>query len=255
MSPLVHEGLVFVNVDVEERAELVAIDVKTGDKKWVKERKRERACYTTPFLLKRGERPVELVLGTTHALTAYDPATGKIRWEYVPVWPKGKMALRVIGHPVYAGGLVIMSFGDGGGSRYMVAVDPEKKKPAKVWELDRDVPYVPCILVKKDPKAGELLFWICDPVSGGSAVCADPKTGKALFNEQTTVKPPSSSPVMVGDEILTIADDGEFVVFKAATTFDDVSRGKLGEGVIASPAVADGRVYIRGMKHLYCFGK
>jgi outer membrane protein assembly factor BamB len=54
---------------------------------------------------------------------------------------------------------------------------------------------------------------------------------------------------------LTIADDGEFVVFKAATTFDDVRRGKLGEGVIASPAVADGRVYIRGMKNLYCFGK
>ena len=118
------------------------------------------------------------------------------------------MPLRVIAHPVYAGGLVVMSCGDGGGARYMIAVDPEKPKPAKVWELSRDVPYVPCVLVKSDPKAGDLLFWVNDPIAGGSAVCAEAKTGKALFNAQTTTKPSSSSPVMAGGEILTVADDG-----------------------------------------------
>jgi outer membrane protein assembly factor BamB len=255
MSPVIHEGLAFVNVDDDKRAELVAIDIKTGDKKWIKERKPERACYTSPFLLKRGDKPAELILGSTHALTSYEPATGKINWQYEPAWPAGKMPLRVIGHPVYAGGLMVMSCGDGGGSRYMVAVDPDQKKPAKVWELDRDTPYVPCILVKNDAKAGDLLFWINDPLSGGSAVCAEAKTGKKLFTAQTTTKPASSSPVMVGDEILTIADDGEFVVFKAATTFDDVHRGKLGQGVFASPAVADGKLFIRGTTHLFCFGK
>jgi outer membrane protein assembly factor BamB len=44
-------------------------------------------------------------------------------------------------------------------------------------------------------------------------------------------------------------------VFKAATTFDDVSRGKLGQAVYASPAVADGKLFIRGTTHLFCFGK
>jgi outer membrane protein assembly factor BamB len=253
MSPVIHEGLAFVNVDDDKRAELVAIDIKTGDKKWIAERKPERACYTSPFILKRGDKPVELILGTTHAITSYDPATGKINWEYVPVWPAGKMPLRVIAHPVYAGGLMVMTCGDGGGSRYMVAVDPEQKKPAKVWQLERETPYVPCLLVKNDAKAGDLLFWVTD--KPGLACCAEAKTGKILWSERAFPKEVTASPVMVGDDILAIGETGEVLVFKAAKEYEEVAKADLKEGVFASPAVADGRVYIRGTKNLYCFGK
>jgi outer membrane protein assembly factor BamB len=249
-SPVVHDGLVFVNVDDDKRAELVAIDIKTGEKKWIAARKANRASYSSPFLLKRGDKPAELIMGTTTAITSYEPATGKVNWEYVLSWPAGKMPLRVIGHPVYAGGLIVMSSGDGGGSRYMIAVDPEKQKPAKVWDLDKEtVPYVPCILVK-----GDLLFWIGDK-TGGQAVCAEAKTGKVFYNERITTKEPSASPIMVGDDILMVAEDGEVAVFKAGKELGDVTKVKLGEGVFASPAAADGRVYIRGTTHLFCFGK
>ena len=43
ISPIVHDGLVYVNVDDDERAELVAFDAKTGDKKWIADRKHQRA--------------------------------------------------------------------------------------------------------------------------------------------------------------------------------------------------------------------
>jgi outer membrane protein assembly factor BamB len=249
-SPVVHGGLVFVNVDDDERAELVAIDIKTGDKKWVKERKHVRASYSSPFIVKRGDKPEEVILGTTSAITSYEPATGKVNWDYVVPWPAGKMQLRVIGQPIYAGGLFIMSCGDGSGSRYMIAVDVERKMPAKVWDTDRDsLPYVPCILVK-----GDLLFWIGDKV-GGQAVCAEAKTGKILFNERITTKEPSASPIMVGDQILMIAENGDMVVFTADKEFDQVSKVNLGEGVFATPAVADGKLFIRGTSHLFCFGK
>jgi len=253
MSPVVHGGMVFVNVDDDERAELVAFDAKTGDKKWTKERKHERACYSSPFILKRGGRPEELVLGTTHSITSYEPATGKVNWEYVVRWPAGKMPLRVICHPVYAGGLIVMACGDGGGSRYMVGVDPEKKTPAKVWELSRETPYVPCILVKSDAKAGDLLFWVTD--KPGLACCAEAKTGNVLWSERAFEKEVTSSPVMVGDNILAIGETGDVVVFKAAKEYEGVAKANLGEGVFASPAVADGRVFIRGTTHLFCFGK
>ncbi len=249
-SPMVHNGLVFVNVDDDTHAELIALDAKTGDKKWIKERKKERACYSTPFLLKRTGKPEELVLGTTHIITSYDPTSGKVNWEFTVPWPAGKMPLRVIAAPVYAGGLLVMTCGDGSGSRYMIAVDPEQKSPVKVWDLAQEaLPYVPCILVKDD-----LLFWIGD--KGGSfAVCAEAKTGKLLFNERVGTKEPSASPVMVGDKILTIAEDGEIAVFKAEKEFEQVTKVKLGEGVFASPAVADGKLFIRGNTHLFCFGK
>lgn len=249
-SPVVHNGMVFVNMDDDEHAELVAFDAKTGDRKWIHERKHYRASYTTPYILKRGDRPSELLLGTTTAITSYDPATGKINWEYQLPWPKGSKVLRVIGHPVYVAGLLVMSGGDGDGSRFMIAVDIEKETPAKVWGHDRkSLPYVPCMLVKND-----MLFWIGDK-PGGQAACAEPKTGKVLFSEEVTAQPPSASPLLAGDKILMIAENGEIVVFKAAKELDVVAKVKLGEGVFASPAMADGRLYIRGSKHLYCFGK
>jgi outer membrane protein assembly factor BamB len=247
-SPMVHDGLVYVNVDDDERAELVCFDAKTGDKKWFAQRKHVRACYSTPFLLERNGKPAELILGTTTAVTSYEPKTGKVNWEYPIAWPKGEMPLRVIGHPVYAGGLLVVYCGDGSGARYMAAIDPDRPKPAKVWELKKDTPYVPCVLVK-----GDLLFWIADK---GLATCADAKTGKALWAERVfETADVTASPVMVGDKMLMISEKGEVAVVKAGKEFEDPVKVQLGDKVFSSPAVADGKVFIRGETHLFCFGK
>lgn len=245
-SPMIHDGLVYVNVDDDEHAELVCLDAKTGDKKWFAPRKHVRACYSTPFLLERQGKPAELILGTTTAVTSYDPKTGKVNWEYPIVWPKGDMPLRVIGHPVYAAGLLVVYCGDGSGARYMAAIDPDGKKPTKAWELRKDTPYVPCVLVK-----GDLLFWIADK---GLATCADAKTGKTVWAERVFANDVTASPVMVGDQMLMISERGEVAVVKAGKEFD-VATVSLKDNVYSSPAVADGKVLIRGETHLFCFGK
>ncbi len=247
-SPMVHDGLVFVNVDDDQHAELVAFDIKTGEKKWFATRKHVRACYSTPFLLERTGKPAELILGTTTAVTSYEPKTGKVNWEHVVAWPKEGMPLRVIGHPVYAAGLLVLYSGDGSGARYMAAIDPDKKTPAKVWDLRKDTPYVPCVLVK-----GDKLFWIGDK---GLATCAEAKTGKTVWAERVFEKSDvSASPVMVGDQIVMISEAGEIAVVKADKTFEEPAKVALKERVFASPAVADGRVFVRGDTHLFCFGK
>jgi outer membrane protein assembly factor BamB len=247
-SPMVHNGLVFLNVDDDERAELVALDAATGAKKWLAPRKSYRASYATPFLLERPGKGVELILGTTTALTSYDPATGKVNWEYALEWPKeGGMPLRVVGNPVYAGGLLIVYCGDGGGSRYMVAVDPDKPVPQKVWELKKETPYVPCVIVK-----GDRLFWIGDK---GIATLADAKTGKSVWQERVFPADVTASPVLVGNSALLVSEKGELAVLALGAKFADPELVSLGERAYASPAVADGRVFVRGEKHLFCFGK
>jgi outer membrane protein assembly factor BamB len=247
-SPMVHDGLVFVNVDDDEHAELVALDAQTGDKKWVAPRKHVRASYSTPFLLERPGKAAELILGTTTAVTSYDPKTGKVNWEFPVAWPKGEMPLRVIGHPVYAAGLLVVYCGDGSGSRYMAAIDPDGKRPTKVWDLRKDTPYVPCVLVK-----GDKLFWVADK---GLATCADAKTGKAVWAERVFENADvTASPVMAGDRMLMISEKGEVAVVKAGPKFEEPERVSLGDKVYSTPAVADGRVFIRGETHLFCFGK
>jgi outer membrane protein assembly factor BamB len=252
MSPAVYNGLVFVNVDEDGNtgghAVLSAFDAKTGEKKWAVARKPYRASYSTPFLLERPGRPAELVLGTTTAITGYEPATGRVLWSYPIEWPAGQMPLRVVGSPIYAAGLIVCYCGDGGGSRYMIAIDPDGQQPTKVWDVAKGpTPYVPCLLTK-----GDLLFWIAD---NGIACCAEVKTGKRLWEERVSSKDVTASPALVGDDILVIAEGGQVYVLKADREFDLVRKADVGEGVMASPAVADGRVYVRGASHLFCFGK
>ena len=259
-SPTVIGGTVYVNFDgsagaggeagtakgVGSGAALVAFDAATGAKKWTAERKAYRASYSTPFLWERPGKAAEVVVGTTTEVTGYDPATGKVNWAYPVTWPKGKMPLRVVGSPLAVGNLVVCSFGDGGGARYAVGIDPAAKTPAKVWDLDKGTPYVPCMLTKADR-----LFWIGD---SGVATCAEAKTGKVLWEERVATKDVTASPILMGDEILAVAQTGDYYVFKAAAEFELVRKGKFEEPVLASPAVADGKLYVRGASHLYCFG-
>jgi outer membrane protein assembly factor BamB len=249
-SPIVYRGMVYTNVDDDEHAELVALDAVSGKRQWSASRKKERACYSTPFILRRPGHVDELVVGTTHQITAYEPSTGQVKWDYVLQWPKGQMPLRVIGHPIQVNDRLIMSCGDGSGARYMIALDITGPTPRKAWELQRgSLPYVPCMLTRDN-----LLFWIGD-YRGSYACCADPRTGQILFSEQIMIKESSASPIAVGDRILAISDTGEYVVFKAQKEFEEVARGQLGQKVIATPAVADGRLFIRGETHLFCFSE
>ncbi|MBX9623106.1 MAG: PQQ-binding-like beta-propeller repeat protein [Gemmataceae bacterium] len=247
-SPAVYGGLVFVNVDQDGAAVLKGFDAATGDLKWAVERKAYRASYSTPFLLERPGKPAELLVGTTTEITAYDPATGKVVWAYTPAWPAGEMPLRVVGSPVWAGGRVVCAFGDGGGARYVLAVDPDGRRPAKVWDMkNKATPYVPCMLAR-----GDRVLWVTDK---GQAGCVDARAGKVVWDERVSVKDVTASPILVGDEVLALAETGQWYVWKAADEFELVRKGDLGEPVSASPAFAAGRLYVRGDRHLYCFGK
>lgn len=246
-SPAVYGGLVYVNVDQDGSAVLKAFDAKTGEPKWAVDRKANRASYSTPFLLERPGKPAALVVGTTTEITGYDPLSGKVAWNYPIPWPAGSMPLRVVGNPVWAGGRVVCACGDGGGGRYMVAVDPDADPVAKVWDIKKGTPYVPCLLA-----ADGLLFWVGDK---GVAAAVEAATGKSVWEEKVSDKDVTASPVLAGGEVFAVNEAGRWFVWKAGKAFDLVRQGEVGEPVLASPALAGGRLYVRGDKHLFCFGK
>jgi outer membrane protein assembly factor BamB len=250
-SPSVYDGTVYLNADggkeLGGHATLFAFDAATGQKKWEVQRPAHRASFSTPFVWDRPGKGTELVVGTTTEITGYDPATGKANWAHEIDWTGRGMKLRVVGSPLAADGLIVCYTGDGGGSRYTLAIDPSGPTPKKVWDLsNKGTPYVPCMLTKNG-----LLFWIGDT---GLAACAEARTGKLLWEERLGTKEVMASPVLVGDEVLAFTATGMYYVFKATRKYEEVRRGELGEPVLASPAVADGRLYVRGGTHLYCFG-
>jgi len=246
-SPMVADGRVYFNFDQDGAAEIFAFDAKTGDELWKQTRKAHRCSYTVPIVVERGKAK-ELVVGTTTTIDGYDPATGKPNWSFELPWEKNAKMLRAVGVPIEAAGRIVVYTGEGGSGRYMVALKPGEKTAERGWELKKGTPYVPGILA-----FGAELYWVADD---GIASCAEAATGKVLWSERLLAKGVSASPILLKDTVLAIGEDGKFAAFAASPKgLDTTANGKLGEAVFATPAAANGKLYIRGAKHLFCFGK
>ncbi len=239
ISPLAADGRVFVNFDQDDAAVMLAFDAATGKEVWAAKRKPFRANCAM-CLLHKGT----VVATSTAGLTAYDPATGTVAWNWV--WPFDGMALRTVGSPVLDGDTVIAVAGDGGGSRSTVAV-AAGPSPKLLWQKLKDVPYVPGPVA-----AGAHLYSVTD---AGLATCADLRTGDIVWQERAFSRAVSASPLLAGGAVIAVAEDGKIVAFKASPAgFDKLAEGNLGEAVFASPAAAGGRLYVRGATSLVCFG-
>ena len=246
-SPVVYNGLVFLHNEQDGKATLIALHAKDGKIAWQVPREAFRACYSTPFILKESDK-AELIVTSTAGIAGYDPATGEERWGWT--WKFDGMALRTVASSVYRDGIVYASSGDGKGDRHAVAVKKGDKgdvtKTNLLWENKKQLPYVPTML-----PWGEHLYFVND---AGMAGCAEAKTGKMVFFERLAGKV-YASPVLIDGKVYVVAENGDVLVFAADTTFKVLGKSKVGESVIASPAVANGKLYIRGAQHLFCIGK
>lgn len=158
------------------------------------------------------------------------------------------MPLRTISSSFVADDLLFAFSGDGGGDRQMYAIALNTgKAPKEVWQNKKDFPYVPCCLT-----AGKHIFFANDR---GFAGCFEVKTGKKIWLERLPEASFSASPVLVDGNIYACSEQGDVFVFAADATFKLLAQNSLGEVIRATPAVADGRMYIRGQHHLYCVTK
>jgi outer membrane protein assembly factor BamB len=247
-SPVLVKEKVVLNNDQDGAAELIALKAKDGKLAWRSKRPPFRACYSTPLLRQGDNGKPELIVASTAGITGYNPDNGKENWNWA--WHFTGIALRTVGSPVYGHGIVFVGSGDGSGERHMVAVKAggkgEVTKTNLVWQKKREFPYVPSMLL-----SGDYLFYVNDH---GKAGCVVAKTGKPVWSERLPGQV-SASPVLVNGKIYVVSEKGDVFVFAAAAKYKRLAKNELGEGVLASPAVADNRLFIRGQKHLFCIGK
>jgi outer membrane protein assembly factor BamB len=252
-SPVVWQDKVFFNFDQDRGQDqgqdnptaIMAFDAKTGKPLWEKKREGFRTCYSTPFVIEKPGVPAELIVGSTAGVTSYNPQTGAENWNWA--WKHIGMPLRTVGSPIAGDGLIFAAGGDGNGSRHTVALKPGPKA-AVVWEKNKGkfLPYVPTMLVQ-----GEHLYFVSD---SGVATCYVAKTGEEVWSRNLSDSF-TSSPVLIDGKVYAANELGDVYVFPAEPTFKQLARNKLGEKIVASPAVANNRLYIRGENNLFCIGK
>lgn len=249
-SPIVVQDKVIAVSDGDNHAEVFCVDSKTGKVLWTQKRQHFRASYCTP-LVRSSHQGDEVIVSSTAGLTGYDLATGQPHWNWT--WPFETKPLRSVSSPVLStGNTLLASAGDGGGDRDTIAVKlpqgdtTEERSPHLLWQLRRDVPYVTCFLEQNSQ-----VYYVADK---GVAGCLDLKSGKASWTQRLAGNF-TSSPLLVDGKVIGINEEGELFVFTASPKkYESVGRLKLGEGVLASPALADGKLYIRGQEHLFCIG-
>jgi outer membrane protein assembly factor BamB len=115
-----------------------------------------------------------------------------------------------------------------------------------LWRNTKGMPFLTGALLYKN-----VLYAIDD----GILSTFDPADGKRLRQEKLTEAPGDyyASPVAGDDKIYLVSLKGKVTVIKANTNWNILSTGDLGEEVIATPAIADEKIYIRTLNFLYCF--
>ena len=242
-SPVLYDKLVILQCDEDngEKSFIVGLDKKTGKEAWRVARHVE-VSWATPILVTSGGRH-ELVTAGNQAIIGYDPATGRELWR-----TKG-LESNAVPSPVAGDGVVVLSAGYP--AKIALAMRPGGSGDAGdrvLWRYDKGTAYVPSPIL-----VDGLLYLVTDK---GLVSCLDAKTGKVHYEGG---RPPSgtsfmASPVAVAGHLLMSSMDGDTIVLKAGTAHQVVRANSLGEPIAASPAVAGGRIYIRGEHHLFAIG-
>lgn len=241
-SPVLFEDLVIIQRDEDngDNSLLVAYDKATGKEAW-KQKRPVEISWGTPLLIDAGARK-ELVTNGSSFIIGYDPKTGKELWR-----TKG-VESNAIHTPLAGGGLVIVTAGFP--AKRVIAIRPgdvpEDKRIA--WEYSKGTGYVVSNIVY-----GDYLYLLTD---NGIVTCVDVKTGEVKYEGGRPPKPARffGSPVAFSGFVAMTSEEGETYLVKAGPAFEIAKTNSIGEGTWSSPAIANGRIYIRGAKHLFAIG-
>jgi outer membrane protein assembly factor BamB len=250
-SPALYGEKLFIVHDNEEKSFLLALDRRTGKQLWRVERD-EGSNWATPFVWVNNLR-TELVTAGTKRVRSYD-LDGKLLWDL-----KG-MSVISIPTPFAAHGLLYVASGyildpvqkpvyairpGARGDISLASGTTENKYIA--WCQPQAGAYHPTPLVY-----GEYLYVLHDR---GFLACYDAKTGKEIYGKKRMSGGASaftSSPWAYDGKIFCLSEDGETFVIQAGKEYKLFGRNKLGEMSLATPALADGSLFIRTQTKLWC---
>lgn len=267
-SPILAGDLLVLNHQGKE-AYLLAVNRRTGQTVWKTDRSMFQFGWSTPVHWRHDGIDEIVVLGgdfkPDQRLMAYNLADGAERWWVSGLPPCGKST------PVLGAGMLFFAAPDiimeevaeirnperaaqiyANNAARVMAVRPggkgEISQTSIVWSERKGVPGVPSPLYFN----GRLYTF----QNGGIVYCRVATTGELIYNGRLGA--PGfyySSPVAADNKVYIASAEGTVVVLDAGAELKILAVNKLDAGIYATPALADGSIYVRTEEHLYAFGK
>jgi outer membrane protein assembly factor BamB len=254
-SPLLFEDSLYVQVlhgmKTDEPSYVMRIDKKNGKTLWKVDRptnaiRESPDSYTTPGLLRYG-KTTEIVITGGDCVTGHDPATGKELWRANGLNPDNNPFYRIVASPIIFNDIIyaptrvkpLLALRSGGRG--------DITSSHVLWSTVNG-PDVPTPVTD-----GKYFYIINDK---GIVWCLDAKTGAEVYGQQR-LKPGtySGSPVLADGKIYITDEDGLTTVIAAGPKFEVLAENPLGEFCLSSPAISEGKIYIKTSGHLYAIGK
>lgn len=249
-SPIIYGNTVIVQCDRSKGSFIAAFDLKTGKEVW-KTMREEISSWATPTIYQGGKHD-ELIANGTKFIKGYDPRTGEELWRLAP------SSEVTVGTPVVHEGLIFVSNGYApvqpvyaikpGGRGDISIADSLNSGGFIQWRLKRGGTYMPSLIAYKS--------YLYTVNNNGILNCYVASTGERKYRE--TLKDGhafSASPVAADGKLYFTSEEKGILVVKAGPEFELIAINPVGEICMATPAISDGQIFVRGQKHLFCFGR
>jgi outer membrane protein assembly factor BamB len=223
-----------------DRSFLLALDTRTGARRWQTPRGLSRIAHVVPNLWTGSDGRTQVVSGAGDVVQGFDALTGE------RLWTSTNIGEGVVPSIVIGGDLAFTASGWGGRESikaFRLGGRGDLGESNLVWEQRRSLPRIPSFLFLEPH-----LYTITE---GGVAMCLEAATGRIVWQERVGGNY-SASPVAADGRIYFLADDGLTTVIEAAPEFRVLARNPLDEKAQASMAVSGGRLFIRAAEQLYC---
>lgn len=253
-SPSILNGHLFLQVDNEEQSFLVALDTESGDEVWRVNRD-EKSQYSSPFIWKNSIRNELIVGGMVYR--SYDPVTGELLWLLDMNKGRSSATPVAVGDRLFVGNELRNRGGsdDGGGRLYCVKpggtgnitpVDDGMSGPFIEWRMDDSG----IQMASPTYCDGNLYFF---ERRRGVVTCVDVKTGRLEYKERVRQAPAFwASPWSDGAHVFALDSNGNTHVFAPGDELKTIRINKLDQQAWGTPAISNGRIYIRTVDNLYC---
>ncbi|HWQ33269.1 MAG TPA: PQQ-binding-like beta-propeller repeat protein [Blastocatellia bacterium] len=246
-SPIIYKDLVILQCDVQKGSFIAAYSLKDGKQVWKTERE-EIPSWGTPTIYE-GKTRAELITNATKFIRSYDPLTGKELWrmsgnpEITATTPIARDEIIYIcngyrpNRPIYA----IKA----GASGDISLKDNKETNDFVIWSKQRGGTYMPTPILY-----GEHLF-TCE--NHGVLTAWNAKTGERVWQQRIADKGGSfsASPVIANGNLYLASEDGEVHVARAGAKYELLASNPIGEVMMATPAISEGMIFIRGQHHLF----
>jgi outer membrane protein assembly factor BamB len=236
-SPILLGDLLLVQVDHWSQSYLLGVDKKTGFNRWKTDRPTS-VNWTSPLAVKV-KKHLEIVTFGTNFVRSYDPGNG------AELWQVEGMHFQCIPSPVVMDNLLFACSGENTMAIRLDGGTGELTKSHVVWKNKKASAFVP------SPLAYEGHLYI--PGDKSFVSCFEGKTGTLLWKERLGDQF-HASPVAGAGRIYFTSKEGVVRVVRSGPTFELLAENDMGESIVASPALSNGQIFLRGAKHLFCIG-